>query len=147
MTAIWLNREPCLNAAYMIYMYPHGVEQCAHVQPKVTTPKATQFSHLLTFYTNNAPDKKYPENFYTFLFRATTNKHFWHQGLTNPHTISPPTHSYPTSEVRFYFFTRLITLQNSAFRFVYCLINVFINKSPIYYRICLVRFFCHTRLI
>merc|ERR1712106_288685 len=89
------------------------------------TPKTTQFSHLLTFYTNNAPDKKISRKLSYVPFSCNNQQTLLTSGSNHPHTISPPTHSYPTSEVRFYFFTRLITLHNSAFRFVHCLRNVF----------------------
>jgi len=104
----WLNQWAMFKRCiYDIYVSPRCWTMPLTFNPKSTTPKNTQFSHLLTFYTNNAPDIKNIQKTFirSFFVQQTTNKHFWHQGLTNPHTpFSPPTHSYPTSEVRFYFF-------------------------------------------
>jgi len=83
----------------------------------------------------------------TFIRSFFVQKSSWHT-LTSETNLShdtPPTHSYPTSEqiVRFYFFyfffTRLITLRISAFRFVHCLMSS--NSNPLNARICLVRLY------
>jgi hypothetical protein len=39
-------------------------------------PKPLNLVIYLRFIPTTRQTKKYPENFYTFLFRATTNKHF-----------------------------------------------------------------------
>jgi len=125
-----------LNTAYMIYMYPHGVEKWIwlHLHSlNLAKPKSLIKSFTYVLYQQRARHKNIQKTFIRSFF---VQKSSWHT-LTSETNLShdtPPTHSYPTSEqiVRFYFFyffysSNYVTHKCFPIR---TLLDVFKLKSP-----------------